>query len=97
MNVLVNQKGIRNEIKKCDNYVTEFNNTKLKIEKMVADIETIWKKEEYNNFRTEMDNFIKELEDFKTQLTSYNNFVKGYLEAEELLDGEYTNKKINIG
>ena len=96
MNVMVNQGSIQNEIQKCENYVKEFAYKKAQIEKMVSDIENIWKKEDYEYFKEEMNQFMQELEGFKNQLDSYNVFVKGYLEAENALETEYSNKRIAI-
>ncbi len=96
MNVLVNKSSILNEVKKCDGYVQEFEEATSKLQKTVSDIESIWKKEEYEQFRLKMNDFVKDLDQFKDQLDSYNRFVQGYVDTESLLEQEYATKKIEI-
>lgn len=96
MNVLVNKNSILNEVKKCDDYVQELENATSNLQKIVIDIENIWKKEDYEQFRLKMNDFVSDLDKFRKQVNSYNCFVQGYVETESLLEQEYVAKKIDI-
>ena len=39
---------------------------------------------------------MSELDNFKKQIESFNEFVKGYVKTEEIVDTQYLNKELNI-
>ncbi len=96
MIILANTKILRNETNKCEGYIEDLESNTNDIEKTIADIGNIWKKKEYSNFLTKMNDFMSELDNFKKQIESFNEFVKGYVKTEEIVDTQYLNKELNI-
>ncbi len=96
MVILANIETLHSETNKCDSYIKDLESNTKDIEKTILEIGDIWKEDEYTNFFSKMNSFIKELDMFQNQITSFNEFVKGYVEAEETLDTQYASKEVNI-
>lgn len=96
MFVKVNTNILKKQGNSMDNNIKDLEHQVLDMKKIVDEINTIWKGNEYKIFQEKMTTFSGNIETLIKQIDSYCDFVKGYNLAEEILDEEFSKKTISM-
>ena len=96
MNIDIEVKQLQKYSLMCDNYIDDFDEKITAITNNIEDIRNAWVGEDANNYFEQMNFFISELQKLKEQIVSYNDYLKGYLQAVNELDSVFGSKSIDI-
>ncbi len=96
MYINVDPYSLKGKTVNIDNYINDFESGIQSINNTVSNISSIWRGNDFNYFNDKMQAFIRELVELEQSLQTFNNFIKGYIEASEKLDIAYQEKKIEL-
>lgn len=96
MNIDIGVKQLQKYSLMCDNYIDDFDKKITAITNNTNDMRNAWVGEDANNYFLQMESFVGELNKLKDQIISYNDYLKGYLQAVNELDSVFGSKNIDI-
>lgn len=96
MYVKVNTDSLNKQATKIDSYIQDSLNDLKQAKEVLGNIPNAWQGSDQKQFNDKTSNFIQNLSKMTNSLQTYNNFIKGYVNAVETLDKYYKNKKIAI-
>lgn len=96
MYVNINTSGIKRQTSNVDSYIEDTYRSLNEVKTVMSNISLIWKGKDQKEFDSKLNDLISETKKLEESLEKYNEFVKGYLIAEETLDNHYKNKKISL-
>lgn len=96
MNISIMYQQLQRYCTMCENYVDEVEEQINKIKQNTDDFSVVWEGEDSKQYVSQLSSFVNELLKLKNQIISYNEYLKGYLNAVSTLDSVYGNKTIDI-
>lgn len=96
MYVLINKDIIKKNTNYIGDEISNYNDGLNDIRNTIDDISNIWQGNDYNNFKSQMDEFIQSLQNIGESLENYKNYLEGYVNASDKLENYYNNEKISL-